>query len=236
MADAERKYTDEEFTLILRKASQIQDRGGGADTETGLSIEEIQAIAREVGIDPVAVERAAALVPRTASRDALARFMGGPIRYRLETTVRSTLSEEDQARLLDAVRRAAEHHGKAGYGPGGFEWSTVGEVSQIHATVSPMKDGACIRVTADRGGAVVLTLFFSLVQWLVTAGITGAVIDPSSTAVGVAIVSGGFLAGLVQSRLLWARTTRTIREKLQRVMAALTEATEDEETPSGASD
>lgn len=231
MADADRKYNDEEFALILRKASQIQDGSGGADTDAGLSLDEIRAIAREVGIDPTAVDRAAALVPRTASRrDAFSRVMGGPTLYRLESTVQGTMSETDMARMLDSVRRAAEHHGKVEYGPRGFEWSTQGDVNQINVTALPLEDGLHIRVTADRGGAALLTVFFSFLAWLVAAGITGATVDPGSATVGASIVAGGLLGGFAQSRILWTRSTRAIRDKLQRIMSSLTGAAESVET------
>jgi len=226
MSDTDRKYTEEEFALILRKAAEIQDGPGGADVGAGISLDEIRTIAREVGIEVAAVDRAAALLPRAASRGALARIMGGPTSYRLESEVRGAVGEADLPRILDAVRRAADHHGRVEYGPGGFEWSTVGEVSRIHVTTLPAENGTHIRVTADRNGASVVTFFFNLLGWMVAAGITGAVVDPDSAAVGAAILSGGVLGGLVQGRVVWAWTTKTIRGKLQRIMTAVTGAAE----------
>ena len=59
----QRRYSEEEFALILRKASEIQEspKGGGRKGGgPGLTIEEIRSIASEAGIDPHAVSRAAA--------------------------------------------------------------------------------------------------------------------------------------------------------------------------------
>jgi hypothetical protein len=228
MADADRKFSDEEFALILRKASELQD--GSAVVEGvsgGISLDEIKAIAQEVGIDPAAVDRVATMMPHAESEGAISRLMGGPTKYRLEHTAEGRIGEADVARLLDAVRRASGHHGKVEYGPQGFEWSTVGEVSQIYATAVPGKEGTHIRVTADRGPASFLTFFFNFLGWMVAAGITGAVIDPESVAVGAAIFSGGVLGGIAQGRMVWAKTTKSIRAKLHRIMEPLTGAAEE---------
>ena len=57
-----RRYSDEEFALILRRASEISEVGD-ARPGGGLSLSEIQQIAGEAGIDPTAVARAAAGLP-----------------------------------------------------------------------------------------------------------------------------------------------------------------------------
>jgi hypothetical protein len=230
MADADRKFSDEEFALILRKASELQDRPATAEgMSRGISLDEMKAIAQEVGIDPGAVDRVVAMMPHAESEGAISRLMGGPTKYRLEHTARGTVGEADVARLLDAVRKASGHHGKVEYGPQGFEWSTVGEVSQIFVTAVPGKDGTHVRVTADRGPASFLTFFFNFLGWMVAAGITGAVVDPESAAVGAAIFSGGALGGIAQGRVVWAKTTKRLREKLHRIMAAVTRVADEAE-------
>jgi hypothetical protein len=222
MADADRKFSDEEFALILRKASELQDGPATAEGMSGgISLDEIKAIAQEVGIDPGAVDRVAPMMPHTESEGAISRLMGGPTKYRLEQTARGRVSEADVARLLDAIRRASGHHGKVEYGPQGFEWSTVGEVSQIYVTAVPGTDGTHLRVTADRGPASGLIFFFNFLGWMIAAGITGAVIDPESAAVGAAIFSGGVVGGIAQGRMVWAKTTKSIRAKLHRIMEAV---------------
>ena len=61
-----RRYSEEEFAEILRRASEMQARqaargsaegdgapGSALDRPRGMALEEIQSIAREVGIDPI---------------------------------------------------------------------------------------------------------------------------------------------------------------------------------------
>ena len=68
MADQndERHYSDEEFAIILRTASEAPDGFPPAlppEPQDGLTLSEIKAIAAEVGIAPEKVSRAAALLP-----------------------------------------------------------------------------------------------------------------------------------------------------------------------------
>lgn len=64
--DKKRRYSEEEFALILRKASEIQlSEGrpkGTPEAGSGLTLQEIRSIASEAGIDPEAVTRAASVL------------------------------------------------------------------------------------------------------------------------------------------------------------------------------
>ena len=71
-----RRYTEEEFALILRKASEIQEspgEGPGRHPGQGLTLEEIQSIAAEAGIDPQAVSRAAVVSAEVSSAGVTSR-------------------------------------------------------------------------------------------------------------------------------------------------------------------
>ena len=81
----ERRYTDDEVALILRRAAELGGETGPSRSE-GLSLAEIQPVAREVGIDPATVARAAAALP-TRRRDRLTAILGGPMYFRLEAIV-----------------------------------------------------------------------------------------------------------------------------------------------------
>ena len=60
-----KRYSEEEFALILRKATEIQVSSGNPSARTstgGFTLQEIQSIATEAGIDAEAVTRAASLL------------------------------------------------------------------------------------------------------------------------------------------------------------------------------
>ncbi len=70
ISNDERRYSENEFALILRKAFELQERQPGAgltDPADGLTLEDIKAVAGEVGLDPALVDRAVADLPTTTT-------------------------------------------------------------------------------------------------------------------------------------------------------------------------
>jgi hypothetical protein len=219
----ERRFTEEEFGLILTKASELQTRPkhlGSGDGE-GLSLEEIKAVAGEVGIDPALVDRAASLLPRKEEASRMATLAGGPTRFRLEHTIPRRLTEEDQIKLLDAVRASLGQHGKVLPGTPGLEWSNHGDVSQIYVTAVPGSEGTDVRVTANRDGAAILTVVFSTLGGLLAGVATGASLEPTGLLLGAGVFAGGGLLGLGTARAIWAATTRSMRRRLNDLMATV---------------
>jgi DNA-binding transcriptional MerR regulator len=163
-----RRYSEEEFALILRKASEIQDPPGGGSRRSrghGLTLEEIQSIAREAGIDPQAVSRAAALLGSAewGEKGGLAgRIFGGPGTYHLSFQVPGRLPPEEYRAILELIRRTLEHQGEVAEVLGGVEWKTVGEVSAINVNISPHGGSTSIQIVGDRGAAGALTFIFPI--------------------------------------------------------------------------
>jgi len=171
MTDGEskvRRYSEEEFALILRKASEIQEapgEGAGRLSGQGLTLEEIQSIAGEAGIDPQAVSRAAALLgsKEWEEKKGLAdAILGGPGTYHLDFEVQGRLPQEDYGRLLELIRRTLEHQGEASEVLGGVEWKTVGELSAINVNISPRGESTSIQVVGNRGPAAGVTFIFPI--------------------------------------------------------------------------
>lgn len=191
---------------------------------------EIQAIAKEVGLDPTLIERAASLVP-AGEEGRMARLFGGPDKYQLEYTAAGTISQEGLGRVVDAIRRATGHHGKIEEALGSLEWQTVAEVSQINVTVSPRGELTSVRVTANRAGAGVLTFVFPVVAGLIGIGITGAIIEPSSVAGVIGVIVAPVSAGLLTARTLWSASTKHFRVKFRNLMDAVSRAVDENVQP-----
>ncbi len=209
----------------MRKAIELQEREGGIDVAHGLSLREIQAIGAEIGLDPDLVERAASLVPRTAGGK-IVRLFGGPSLYQMEYTAKGEVPREDMGKLVDAIRQVTGHQGEVTEVLGSLEWKTVGEVSQILVTVSPRDGQTSVKILANRAGAGVLTFLFPGLAGLVSIGIAGAIIEPSTVtgvlSIIVAAVGGAFLT----SRTIWTTTTSRFRARLHELMGALSTTVE----------
>jgi hypothetical protein len=221
MTNDKRHFSDEEFALVLRKAMELQEGGSGLSLPSeGLSLEDMRAVARDVGIDPALVDRAVSLLPEK-QLSLVARATGGPTRYRLEHSG-PTVEKDDLSRILDVIRRETGHHGKVTNELDGITWETVGEVSQVHVSLAPRDGGTEVRLTVNRDAAFMLTWFFSVLGALVGAGITGAIVEPATVLGGVGIVGAALGGGLTLARTLWGRSTKAVREKTHRLMEMLT--------------
>jgi hypothetical protein len=228
----ERRYSEEEFALILRKASDIQQspgEGSGRRGGQGLTLEEIRSIASEAGIDPHAVSRAAALLGSLEweeRKGLAAAIFGGPGSYHLGFEVPGNLLPEEYGRLLDLIRMKLEHQGEASEVLGGIEWKTVGELSAVNVNISPRGDSTSIQIVGDRGGAGAVTFTFPVAGAAILAGALGGALQPH-TAVGIVGLVGGLLGGgFLFARTLWVSSGKKFHGRLVRLMDALSGAVE----------
>ena len=220
-----RRYTEEEFALILRRASEIST---AADTGPGgLSLSEMQQIAREAGIDPAAVAKAAHSLPEP-SRQTLAVIFGGPMKYRLERTVPGKASEEDLGRILQAIRRTAEHQGRTEHILGSVEWRTSDQeegTSKVFVNVTSHDEGTTIEVIGDRQEAGFLAYMLSGIAAVMGSALLGAILEPGWT-LGLAIGGGMLGSAFMVTRTIWSRTGTAFRRKLGAIMDEASQAAE----------
>ncbi|MDH5805783.1 MAG: hypothetical protein OEZ54_11450 [Gemmatimonadota bacterium] len=222
MEGSGRKFTEEEFALILHRAAQLQEDDGGIPVSDGLTLETIQEIAKEVGLDPGAVSRAASLISqKPAGR--WARIFGGTDKFQLEDSWTGSLDKEELGELLGTIRRITGHQGAVDEVLGALEWKTVGEVSQIAVSVSSRDGKTTVRIIGDRSAAGALTWVMPIGGWLVVGGATGGILAPDSFLTGAVIFGTALAGGLTTARILWKNSTMSFKEKLNRLMHSIHE-------------
>ena len=233
-----KRYSEEEFALILRKASEIQVSGGsqpGRPGASGLTLDEIRSIAGEAGIDPEAVTRAAAILGALdwdEKSGLAAKIFGGPDKYHLNCEIPGSLPPEEMGRILEEIRRAAEHQGEASEVLGGVEWKTVGELSAINVNISPRGDSTSVQIVGNRGPAGGVTFVFPMMASGILVGILGASFEPTSAAGIISLVTGTLGAGFLTARTIWSTTSRTFRKRLTGLMDQVSQAVERTARPS----
>jgi hypothetical protein len=221
MSDSQRVYSDEEFALILRKATELAGHVEplGASS-AGLTLAEMKAAAAQVGIDPDLVERAARVLAVTTTASMPERLIGGPLRHVHEARFSIELDESQAAKLLSAVRIAEGHAGGANAGhssPQGMTWHSGGELEALAVTARPDKDGTHVTVVFDRRLTLVPTAAFSAfaVMCSVLAGMGLYEVAP---ALGVGATIAGTAGALAVARGYWAASTRAVRARIGAVM------------------
>lgn len=216
----DRRFSEDEFAAVLQKATELQSRAlvrtDTPDFDAGMSLEEMKAIAAEVGISPELVERAAGLIEqdRAGAKGALAtNFLIS------DAVPGDALTDEDRVRVLQAIQDAAQHHGKVEMGGPGLEWNSArGEPTQINVSVQALDGKNHVRVSVDRSGSAVLTHVFPTLGGFFTAMITGAVLEPESAIAIASLIAGGVTAGFTLARTIWHVNSRKLRAKTARIL------------------
>lgn len=207
MADDERKYTDEQMALILRRAGDLQAQR----EDGGHSLAEIQEIARQVGLDPALVAHVASGLPRKA---AVLPAASSALVQTAETVLPQRVTPEQMGRLLDAVRRASGAQGTSRqvFDTVEWRWGSEHELVDLRVTITPTADRTNVRVQHDATGAAFLSTFIPAITSVIGIAIS------FSTLPGVAGVAAS--AGIVSAigAGVWA-----IRRRLRRSGAALLE-------------
>lgn len=227
-----KKYTDQEFAVILRKASELSRSSDVAvHRQDGVSLAEMKAIAEELGMDPILIERAAHLMPAGSTESGLERVLGGPVKHRLNAYFSTKLTEERAAHLLSVVRAAAEQQGVGEANASGMSWHSAGEENQILVTAHTEGEGTRVRVVVDRRGGLAIIGTFSLLA-TISVGIVTLVgleaLDVGSYVVGWTIMGGGLAGSVAAGRAVWASTSRKIREKVNALMVTVSRTLEDD--------
>ena len=153
----ERTYGEDEVAAILRRAAQLEhDRGPEGEA---LNLREIEAVARDAGIDPSAVRQAARELEEDVGEGIGAAIAGAPLRRTIERVVNGEIGAEHHERLAQEIRDvlSASAVGSRWMLPGGI--STIGRsltlsgftgTSSIEVTVAPRDGKTVIRLSADR--------------------------------------------------------------------------------------
>ncbi|MFC1661844.1 hypothetical protein ACFL3S_10420 [Gemmatimonadota bacterium] len=217
----DRRYTDQEFALILRKVSELQrDRPGPHGGDDGLTLLEMQQIAAEAGMDPELVARAVDLLPSRRLSTA-AKIFGGSDKYRAVRTVPGVVPNDELGRLVETIREVLDCQGEAKQVFGGLEWKTGTEPSRVSVNVSSRDDGTRLEVSVDRGGTAFLTYFGpSMGFLLVSAALVGGLgVDSLQGALAVVLPCLG--AAFATGRTLFSRGTRKWNDTVPKLMDAL---------------
>lgn len=197
---SERRYTDAEFRKIMELAtSQVPARPGSRSAEAGLTLTEVQSIGSEVGVDPVAVARAAATLDAGIDK-APRRSLGMPIEVGRVARLPRAPTDEEWDQLVAELRATFRARGEVVVQGGLREWRN----GNLHASVEPAPGGHRLRLGTVKGdasgvnalgatGLVAGAVVF--VSMLLAGEIAGAVVVP--TIFGTAGASA-FLANMVR--------------------------------------
>lgn len=141
------RYSEDEVALILRRAAELQAhpvRGEGAE---GLTLATLEEIARESGLDPALVRRAAAEIEDRRAAVPANRALGAPPRAIVERRLAVEPTRHAYEVLVAELRRTFGTQGEVSALGRTFGWSSAHPgIRQITVTVIPRESGTVLRV------------------------------------------------------------------------------------------
>ncbi len=234
MADTpkrERRFNDEEVALIIKRAAELQQTEQ-TEQETGsaLSLTEVEQIAREAGIDPLLIRRAALGLDQPAQTNRPSPWIGAPTRIVFERIVEGEIPVEEFEPLIAEIRRTFGDNGLPSVLGKSLAWSSgIGgrrRASGRHVDVSIVTRGGITTIRVEEELRNVAGALFGAIVGGGGGGTTGI-----SMAIGLGVfhsapvaallwvtVAGGMytLARTIFGRMSWGRE-RQLRELIGRL-------------------
>jgi hypothetical protein len=220
----ERRYNDDEVAEIFRAAAAGSEStaqpGGSAE---GLTLRDLQAIAREVDIAPEAISRAAESLDRApVTAAAQQTFLGFPIAVERTVALQRRLTDTEWELLVVELRQVFRARGTV-YAQGSLrEWRN----GNLHAALEPTPTGHQLRIGTLKGSARAavavgaLTLGMSALVGVMVAA-NGALSSAAPGLAGLAVLGAAFVANGTFRLPGWARErARQIDGIIERLVAA----------------
>lgn len=216
----QRRLTEREVAVVLRRAAEIDEVAEGDPSSTGLAVDELREIAAEVGIRPDAIDKA---LVELASGRAVERgsLLGAPTTQSTIRSVPGQLGEHQLRSLVEVADSVVSGTGVVSEALGSVRWTAHGRFLNTQIALSPSDDGTVIRVREQFPSRVRRVVNLLPGAWGGILGIAGA------SALGVvglpagAIAAASVAVGVGIGRLTWGLLSRQSHHRVQRLAGVL---------------
>jgi hypothetical protein len=224
----ERRYNEAEVAAIFERATEAQLEGGRKlSSGDGMTLRDLQAIGREIGVSSEVIAQAALSIDRTG-RSTARTLLGLPIGVGRTIELGRKLTDDEWDRLVVDLRETFDARGTLKH-EGSFRQWTNGN---LQALLEPTETGHRIRLRTVKGDAYGmiaggLGMLGIAAVALVAALFRGGIDAGALSSFGVLATMGAGMFGIGALRLPgWARLRRRQMEEVAARLAASAETTE----------
>jgi len=234
-----RRYNEKEFALIFKKASELQASEAPVDSSAGMSLAELEQIARETGLDPALIRRAAADLDTRVTDRAPSRFLGAPSTLRLERTIDGEISPDEYEAIVLEIQRTVGGMGAASTLGRTLQWTSAGTGRRrlsgrmVQVTLTPKNGRTTIRIE-EPVSQVARALFAASMGGIgmgmmplvsVGGGYLGTAMAGPGAAAAAAVATGAAFLGATYlfARTVFNKIVSSRGETLQTLMSRLAE-------------
>jgi len=203
---------------IFSLATTGDTRDPSLPVETdGLTLDELQRIGEEAGIEPARVARAVERIDARGKPTPVRRSFGLPVGMSRLVDLPRAPTDREREQLIATVRTTSGAQGRATTSGGLREWSQ----GDLHISVEPNDHGEQLRLSTRDGHAEALNALAQLLCVMsVLLGVTAAAAGKPGKAIVVLGLFVGLALGTLGANLV--RSRRWARER-ERQLEALTE-------------
>ncbi len=218
--DAERRLSDDDVSLVLRRAGEMT-------AEQGMTVAQVQEIARDVGISADAVQRALAEAASGALRPAtVERSLGMTTGLSKDVVLPGVLDDAGWDVLVSTVRATFNAPGKESRSGVVREWRN----GKLRIAVEPTVHGHRLRMSTDKEGALRAPLLLGGTLLLEAVASFVASADPKLHAIGAVLGALG-MAATAWPFLTLPKWSRTRAEQFDAVAREATSLVKPAELP-----
>ncbi|MBL0940396.1 MAG: hypothetical protein IBJ03_15995 [Gemmatimonadaceae bacterium] len=212
----ERRYGDDEVRQIFSLATtgDTRDQAPSVDAD-GLTLEEVQRIGAEAGIEPARVALAAEQIETKGRPVTVRRSFGLPIGVSRVVPLARAPTDREWELLVTEFRGTFEARGETTMSGGIREWSN----GNLHIAVEPTAHGHQLRLSTLKDDAMVLNVVASLFTVMaLVMGATIAAAGKPDKAIAIMVMFGGLgLAALGTNLIRLPRWARTRQQQLSAI-------------------
>jgi len=161
-------YDSEQISAIFKKAAE-NSSADKVDTPMGLSLDELRQVASEVGIDPKAIERAAAELESDTKRGK-PTIWGGPFTYQNQVMADGEITGIHWEEMLISIRNFFQSKGDVNIRPSVYEWSSPWGTTNT-ARVTAFKDNGKTKISLNWNGPLTPLPFYIPVPLVAIASV-----------------------------------------------------------------
>lgn len=215
-----RLYRDKEIRNILKRAAAMQE-GEGESSAYGLSLEEIQQIAEESGIDPRHVATAIVELEQGDPGKRPFHLLGAPIAMHVERVIEGDLTDEQWVEMVGEINRTLRLAGHSGQVGRMREWTFHDRQEQVQVTATSRNGQTKIRIF--RKSPTLAALMFALplsiaLQFAITVPMMLGLGMVTGWLMGLTIMAATLAAGRFGHSNLARRKERKLGELLNRLV------------------
>ncbi|MBW3569501.1 MAG: hypothetical protein KY467_00205 [Gemmatimonadetes bacterium] len=216
------RFSEQDAALILRQAALLDQGALAPRSASGYTLQELQEIAAEAGIEPRYVAAAAAQLP--VRTDSWAPVVGGATRFRAAHEVPGEIGGAAWEQVVDRVRETLRTAGRTLMLPGKLDWRSNDQPEPpFHVRVESGAGTTRIRVDADVRGPALVSVGLPGLYGALIAALLGDTQLGLAGAGLIGAIAGGAVAGAAAGRMLWRYASHRFRRKVGLLVGRLAE-------------